>query len=150
MGGAKRYPSYDVQVSMGIAALHPSHSCVFAATPHSITEISRLPPHGPSAGCDEAHVPPPLRRRSASFEALATLIERAPRSAPTNRLSDVNACASLQRTGPAPRGGGVARLLSDCHAAAVEAREGEAVEGLAEGSALVPQHADSHFLAERH
>ena len=42
------------------------------------------------------------------------------------------------------------RLLSDCHAAAVEAREGEAVEGFAEGSALVPQHADSHFLAERH
>ncbi len=51
---------------------------------------------------------------------------------------------------PAPHGTGVARLLSDCHAAAVEAREGEAVEGLAEGSALVPQHADSHFLADRH
>jgi hypothetical protein len=50
----------------------------------------------------------------------------------------------------APHGRGVGRLPSDCHAAAVEAREGEAVEGLAEGSALVPQHADSHFLADRH
>jgi hypothetical protein len=79
-----------------------------------------------------------------------SLIEQAPRSASTNRLSGINASASLRRTGPAPHGRGVARLLSDCHAAAVEAREGEAVEGFAEGSALVPQHADSHFLAERH
>ena len=79
-----------------------------------------------------------------------SLIEQAPRSASTNRLSGINASASLHRTGPAPHGRGVARLLSDCHAAAVEAREGEAVEGFAEGSALVPQHADSHFLAERH
>jgi hypothetical protein len=31
-----------------------------------------------------------------------------------------------------------------------QAREREAVEGFAERSALVPQHADSHFLAERH
>ena len=65
------------------------------------------------------------------------------------RLEGINASASLYKTGPAPHGRGVARLLSDCHAAAVEAREGEAVEGFAEGSALVPQHADSHFLAER-
>ena len=90
---------------------------------------------------------PAFRRPSAS---LASLIEQAPRSAFTNRLSGINASASLHRTGPAPHGRGVARLLSDCHAAAVEAREGEAVEGFAEGSALVPQHADSHFLADRH
>jgi hypothetical protein len=79
-----------------------------------------------------------------------SLIEQAPRSASTNILSSINGSATLRRTGPAPHGRGVARLLSDCHAAAVEAREGEAVEGFAEGSALVPQHADSHFLAERH
>jgi hypothetical protein len=71
-------------------------------------------------------------------------------SASTNRLSGINASASLHGTGPAPHGRGVARLPSDCHAAAVEAREGEAVEGFAQGRALVPQHADSHFLAERH
>ncbi len=79
-----------------------------------------------------------------------SLSEQAPRSASTHRLSGINASASLHRTGPAPHGRGVARLLSDCHAAAVEAREGEAVEGFAQGSALVPQHADGHFLAERH
>src|SRR6185436_2069158 len=59
-----------------------------------------------------------------------------------------NSTAFSDRAGASRQG--VARLLSDCHAAAVEAREGEAVEGFAEGSALVPQHADSHFLAERH
>jgi hypothetical protein len=80
----------------------------------------------------------------------SSLIEQAPRSASTNRLSGINASATLHRTGPAPHGRGVARLLSDCHAAAVEAREGEAVEGFAKGGALVPQHADSHFLADRH
>lgn len=57
---------------------------------------------------------------------------------------------ALHRTGPTPHSRGVARLLSDRHAAAVEANEGEAVEGFAQGSALVSQHGYSHFLAERH
>ena len=39
---------------------------------------------------------------------------------------------------------------SDYYAAAIEAREGEAVELFAQGSALIPQHGYSHFLAERH
>ena len=68
----------------------------------------------------------------------SSLIEQAPRSASTNCLSSINGSATLRRTGPAPHGRGVARLLSDCHAAAVEAREGEPVEGFAESSALVP------------
>jgi hypothetical protein len=57
---------------------------------------------------------------------------------------------SAQDRADAPHDRGAARLLSDCNTAAVEAREGEAVEGLSEGGALVPQHADSHFLADRH
>ena len=68
----------------------------------------------------------------------SSLIEQAPRSASTNSLSSINGSATLRRTGPAPHCRGVARLLSDCHAAAVEAREGEPVEGFAESSALVP------------
>ena len=39
---------------------------------------------------------------------------------------------------------------SDRHAGAVEAREGEAVEGFAEGGALVAQQADRHRLTQRH
>jgi hypothetical protein len=45
---------------------------------------------------------------------------------------------------------GPGQRLSDRHTAAVEAREREAVEGFAESSALVPQHADGHLLADRH
>ena len=116
----------------------------------------RRPPQRPSAphrlwkaGCASVRSSLPAPGEENALHRSASLLQ-APRSASTNRLSGINASASLHRTGPAPHGRGVARLLSDCHAAAVEAREGEAVEGFAEGSALVPQHADRHFLADRH
>src|SRR3954454_17595480 len=79
-----------------------------------------------------------------------SLIEQAPRLASTDRLSGIKRLPLLC-TGPGWRR--VRRqpgCWSDCHAAAVEAREGEPVEGFAGGSALVPQHADCHLLAQRH
>jgi hypothetical protein len=76
---------------------------------------------------------------------------RAPLTSGFPQLADIlGVSRHVSTVAGASRGRGVARLLSDCHAAAVEAREGEALEGFAEGSALVPQHADSHFLADCH
>ena len=70
---------------------------------------------------------------------------------PSEHEQDDHVNLGRQRRGPRRRHyKAPARLLSDCHAAAVEAREGKAVEGFTQRRALVTQHADSHFLAECH
>ena len=88
-------------------------------------------------------------RRKSSLAATRSALDQIPRCSEFSHFKTAICAINSEPASFSVQG--VARLLSsDRHAAAVEAREGEAVEGFAEGSALVPQHADSHFLAERH